>query len=263
MATNSNRPLGTTADTAATNTTDGWSVVSLLKAIFGKLGGTGSSAPQTQGTAADGAAASGNPVQVAGKDDSANIQTIHTDTSGDVQVDLASALPAGENHVGEVGGRTTSVEVTLTRPADTTAYSVNDAVTNATSSASAIEFASAVRVSAGSGVIVNWMLTKSTTTTTNATFRLWLYKSSPSSVPNDNAAFSQLWANRSARIGYVDFTTAIAGSDCVDYFGVPVFTQQIVKLGSGTSLYGILQALGAYAPGNAEQFLFKVGVLQD
>lgn len=36
------------------------------------------------GTAADGAAASGNPVQVAGKDGSGNIQTVSTDTAGNV-----------------------------------------------------------------------------------------------------------------------------------------------------------------------------------
>lgn len=52
--------------------------------------GTGASALQQQGTAADGAAAVGNPVQIAGKDGSANIQTILTDTGGAVQVDVES-----------------------------------------------------------------------------------------------------------------------------------------------------------------------------
>jgi hypothetical protein len=34
--------------------------------------------------------------------DGANVQVVHTDASGDVQVDLASALPAGTNNIGDV-----------------------------------------------------------------------------------------------------------------------------------------------------------------
>lgn len=51
---------------------------------------TGASAAQVQGTAADGAAAAQNPVQVAGKDGSGNAQAILTDTGGAVQVDVES-----------------------------------------------------------------------------------------------------------------------------------------------------------------------------
>lgn len=161
------------------------------------------------------------------------------------------------------GGTTRFVEVSFTRPADTTAYAANDIVSNSTSSTTPIDFSSAARIAAGSGLALTFQLIKSTNTTTGATFRLWLYTATPTSPPNDNAAFSATWGNRTSRIGYVDFLNPIAGSDCVDYYGSPVFTQQPFKLASGTSLYGLLQVLGAYTPGNAEIFYFRVGVVQD
>jgi hypothetical protein len=56
------------------------------------------------GPAADGAAVSGNPVRIAGKDGSGNTQDIATDTSGELQVDVLTlpALPAGSNNIGDV-----------------------------------------------------------------------------------------------------------------------------------------------------------------
>lgn len=55
-------------------------------AVLTTAGGSGTTSDQVQGTAADGAAAVGNPVQVAGKDGSGNIQTLSTDTSGNLNV---------------------------------------------------------------------------------------------------------------------------------------------------------------------------------
>lgn len=49
---------------------------------------TGTGATQVQGTAADGAAAVGSPVQVGGKDESNNIQSLNVDTSGVLRAKL-------------------------------------------------------------------------------------------------------------------------------------------------------------------------------
>jgi hypothetical protein len=51
-------------------------------------GPTGTSALEIQGTAADGAAAAGDPVQIGGVDGSANMQSITVDTDGHLQVDV-------------------------------------------------------------------------------------------------------------------------------------------------------------------------------
>jgi len=51
-------------------------------------GPTGASALEIQGTAADGAAAAGDPVQIGGVDGSGNMQSLLTDTDGHLQVDV-------------------------------------------------------------------------------------------------------------------------------------------------------------------------------
>ncbi len=53
-------------------------------------GPTGTSALEMQGTAADGAAAVGDPIQAGGVDGSGNIQRLLTDTDGHLQIDVLS-----------------------------------------------------------------------------------------------------------------------------------------------------------------------------
>jgi hypothetical protein len=172
----------------------------------------------------------------------------------------APVLAAGENHVGEVGGRSTIVAATLTRPNDTTTYTANDAVTDSTSAPAAIDFAGMVRSAGKSGLLTTWQMTRNSTVA--ATFRLWLYQDTITPA-NDNAAFSIAAAATDKRVGYVDFTTSIAGSDCLDYYGTPVFTNWPVKPVSGTGLKGVLQALTGFIPIANETFKFKVGSLMD
>lgn len=69
------------------NSTD---IESILLDIETAVQGTGAGAQQVQGTAADGASAAGNPVQVGGVDGSGNAQAIRTDTDGHLQVDILS-----------------------------------------------------------------------------------------------------------------------------------------------------------------------------
>ena len=183
------------------------------------------------------------------------------------QATMSASLPvtlASDQSTLTVGGVTTLVTGTFTRPADTTTYAANDAVSNSTSSTTPISIASASRVSAGTGIVVTAQLVKSTTGVTGATFRLWLFVASPTSLANDNAAFTFSNSDKDRRIGYVDFLTPIAGTDCVDYYGVlSTGVNMPFKLSSGTTMYGLLQALGAYAPGNAEVFQVRLGILQD
>lgn len=78
-------------------------------------GGTGTSASQAQGTAADGAAAVGNPVQTGGVDGSGNVQAFATDTSGNQAVvgNIASAATDSGNPV-KAGTKYNSTRPTFT-----------------------------------------------------------------------------------------------------------------------------------------------------
>lgn len=60
------------------------------------------------GPAADGAAVSGNPVRIAGKDGSGNTQDIATDTSGELQIDVLSLPANASTNVAQFGGTNVS-----------------------------------------------------------------------------------------------------------------------------------------------------------
>jgi hypothetical protein len=183
---------------------------------------------------------------------------------GDVDV---TSISAGENHLGAVGGHSAVPSGTMTRPADTTAYAAGDGVTTATSGASALSVTGAARVSAGGGIIFGGRLTKSTTSTTNASFRGWIYQDAPTAIPNDNAAFTAaVHADYQKLIGTFtcDFAaTGIVGSDGVQSPITLNRSNMAFKLASGTALTVILEARAAYTPGNAEIFRLTLDVSQD
>lgn len=89
-----------------------------LKVAIATNGATGTSSTTIQGTAADGAAAVGNPVLIGGMDGSNNAQSMLVDTSG------RQLLGAGELHLGEVSNPVTVLNVTPTL--DTVAYASGD-----------------------------------------------------------------------------------------------------------------------------------------
>lgn len=151
------------------------------------------------------------------------------------------------------------VSATFTRPADTTQYAANDVVCNSTSAPAVLTFAGMARGNGMGGRILTARHIKNNTTTTSATFRLWLYRTAPTPI-NDNAQFPLLWANRANRLGFVDFShsTAGSGSDSsssqVTFAGVDYICAQ-----ADTSLYGILIATATYTPASAEQHFIELG----
>lgn len=155
---------------------------------------------------------------------------------------------------------------TLTRPADTTAYAVGDLVANSTTAASvaAILFTSCARGTDVGGRVTGASLAKSGTGTTNATYRLHLFKVNPvASAPTngDNGAFAP--ALKAGYLGFIDFPTpSFAFGDGVGYKGI-LSTSSFINFApvSGTAnLYGLVEARGAYTPANAETFIFSLEV---
>jgi hypothetical protein len=164
-----------------------------------------------------------------------------------------------------VKGSTVVASGIFTRPADTTPYTAADAVTTSTSAPAPLIIANAARVTGGSGVIIGGSFVKSTTSTTNASFRLWLFDTTPAAIPNDNAPWSPpLFAERATLIGTVtaDFATGVMGSDGVRV-SLTLPRGYMAFQAVGTSIVAIVQALGAYTPGSAEQFFLALDILQD
>jgi hypothetical protein len=173
------------------------------------------------------------------------------------------ALPAGENHIGEIGGRTSIPTANFTRPSDTTAYASGDLVANSTTAGSVTPMTLTVaRVAAGSGMLRKVRLRKSGTSITNASFRVHFYRSSPTVTNGDNGVWlSNQVANY---LGAMDVSSMTAFSDGATGNGVPMTGFEInFKLPSGSDLFCLIEARGAYAPANAEVFTLEVEVLQN
>lgn len=201
------------------------------------------------GTASD--VASGNPLPVTGP---------LTDTQLRAS-SVATAPVAGENHIGQVGGYCINASATFTRPADTTAYASGDLVANSTTAGSVVPMTLTVaRKTAGSVQVIRAKVRKTTAGLTGAVFRVHLFSSSTITATNgDNGAF--LTSASASYLGYVDVTMDEAFSDGA--VGYANYTQPpTIKLASGTDIYALLEARGAYTPGNAEQFTLTLEAIQ-
>lgn len=149
----------------------------------------------------------------------------------------------------------------FTRPADTTAYAAGDLVANSTTAGSVtpLAFTSAIRAAGDAIRIERVRLTKSTTSLTNATFRVHLFESSSTLSVGDNGAFNASGVlavnNALAYVGSFAITVQNSGSDGAIGFGVPLVGNGVtLQPGSGTTIYGLIEVTGAYTPGNAEVF---------
>lgn len=180
---------------------------------------------------------------------------------------LSGATPAGENHIGEVGGRTRVISATLTRPADTTAYASGDAVTNSTSSPAAITFDGCARIANGSGVIVGVTMVDSANQSTAGLFELWLFDTTYT-PDNDNSPFTPTDAECATLVGIVPLNLAYVGDATAGAGGNRVYIASNLNIpfqctGGADDLYGALVARNAYTPVSAEAFTIRLRILQD
>lgn len=163
-----------------------------------------------------------------------------------------------------VGGLITNPSANFTRPADTTAYASGDLVANSTTAGSVVAMSlTPTAVTAGSFLIRRVKLAKSTTTVTNAQFRVHFFRAAPATVTNgDNGVFSV--SGVADYVGACDISMDRALTDGACGFGLPIVGSEMsVKLASGTSLFALIEARAAYAPGNAETFTLTLDVMND
>ena len=174
---------------------------------------------------------------------------------------LAAPTPAGENHIGEVGGKIVRAAASqMTRPADVTAYASGDLVANSTTAGSVTPLSFTVaRVAAGSGMIRRLRIKTSSTSITNAQFRLHLYTTSPTVTNGDNGVW--LSAGSANYIGSMDVTLDKAFSDGAA--GLSAVTEINFALASGQLVYGLLEARAAYTPTSAGTFDVALEVIQN
>lgn len=155
-----------------------------------------------------------------------------------------------------------SVSATFTRPNDTTPYGAGDLVANNTAAASVVPLS---WLTAGSRpfVLSRIRLLKSGATITNAQFRIHLFRSAPViSTTGDNGVFASVVAGAANWLASFDGTMVAAMSDGAAVNCLPTGnTPRRDYVGDPTTLYGLLEAVGAYTP--AAQEVFTATLVQE
>ena len=156
------------------------------------------------------------------------------------------------------------IVVEFTRPADTTAYTAKDAISNSTSSPSVLTFTGITPDVSQFGYITKVRLMTNNTvwaSTNAAVFKLHLFHEPPTAI-NDNAPYTLLYTNRDKRIGTITFSalnTEGSGSDAANtlWTGALAFESRP----SNNTIYGLLEIdsfSGTLTPTSGQSFYLEI-----
>jgi hypothetical protein len=178
----------------------------------------------------------------------------------------SASIPAGENHMGQVGGTTANPTSTLTRPANTTAYAQNNLVASSVTAGSVtVPSVTAARVTAGSAMLRRFRLTTNKTSGWDGTtFTVRFWSVAPTYANGDGGAYS-VSTGAANYLGSANVTLSQFG-DGATGIGVPtVGTEIAVKLASGSTILWDLQYTGSAAltPASGQTFTLIPEELQD
>jgi hypothetical protein len=178
-------------------------------------------------------------------DDAVNtaLGTLHTDLTA-----TNSQLPATPSG---------TVQVTITRPANVTAYSANTVVVGALTIATGL-------TSGQRGMIVgaDLMLQIASIPSGMTSFRLYLYNVTPPSAITNATAWDLPSGDRASFLGYVDVGTPVdLGSTCFCQADGGTINKQF-QLSGSANLFGYLVTNGGFTPAaNSEVYLLRLQIL--
>lgn len=160
-----------------------------------------------------------------------------------------------------VRGSVYSTSIELTRPADTTAYTANDVVSNATDTTTPLVLANFGRLAGASGYIVGAKLTTNLKSITPR-FRVHLFNVNTATVAADNAAYKEVYADISKRISSFDLAAMSTGADTTnsDMSRSMDMTLRIpfVLAAASTTAYAVLETLDGFTPASGEKFTLTI-----
>jgi hypothetical protein len=145
--------------------------------------------------------------------------------------------------VSSVGGY---ISQSLTRANNTDAYTALDVV--GTASSATITFTDALLQAGGHFIIMGASLRVDVNAVPSgmSSFRLHLYSATPTTIA-DNAAFNLPAADRDNYYGYIEFDTPTDLGDTLYAFKDNINMKRKLATDS-TTIYGILQTVGAFTP---------------
>lgn len=212
----------------------------------------------TQGAVADAMVAAGAAGTI-----SAKLRRISQDISSLL---TGIILTTGEAHIGKIGGSLGILSVEMTRPSDTTAYIANDVVSDSTGATTLLDFTPMMRVNAGTGYLVGARLSTDKKSITPR-FRVHLFNASNPTLAADNAAWKEVYADASKRLGYFDLPGMITAADTANsnVSRAMDFTLRIPLFAAAASqhVYAALETLDAFTPASAEKFTLTLYVDQN
>jgi len=175
---------------------------------------------------------------------------------------LKVQLAASESHIGEASAWASTVDLTITRPADTNAYAANDEWSDSTSSPSTFTLSNMARTSGGSAFITDVTVIASDNLSTKPQLLIFLFDTSVV-AGNDNAAFAPsdsvmntLVAVIPINVWYNGDDTASTGNAVGFYLGPPVG----FKTSGSANLYMRVKVLNAPTPTSASTLKFRYKV---
>lgn len=147
----------------------------------------------------------------------------------------------------------------ITRPADTTAYSTNDALSDSTSAPTSggFTFTGAGRKSGGSGIITD-MWVSSSNATGAMQGEIWIFETSVTNI-NDNSAFAISDSEIKTVVAKIPFTTVADTNNA----GVHVYPLSIGYTCVGSAnLRFLVKVKAAYTPASAEVTTVRIKCIQ-
>lgn len=153
-----------------------------------------------------------------------------------------------------------TVTTDVTRPADVTAYAINDALSDSTTvpTSGGFTWTSAARASGGSGIITDAWITSSNDPGTTLQGEIFVFNTSVTNI-NDNAAFAVSDAEIKTCVGIIPFSLADVGNN--DAAWVSNLNMGFTCSGSA-NLRFLVRVKNAYTPASAEVLTFVAKIMQ-
>ncbi|WP_119271439.1 hypothetical protein [Taklimakanibacter deserti] len=204
------------------------------------------------------ATGSGTATPIVATDDVSGIhyQRVKLDGGGDgASTPILAGAQASASALAVVGPNDEFVTVTtaFNRPADTTAYAVNDTVSDSTSAPTTFTISNAAKASGGSGLITDIVVVSNNDPATPLQGEIFIFDSSVTS-PNDNAAFALSDADMAKLVGVVPIALEDVGNNDVDH--IQGLNMGFTCVGSA-NLRFLVRAKNAYTPASGEAFTFR------
>lgn len=162
-----------------------------------------------------------------------------------------------------IGGYSTIVSTTITRPANTTTYTANDAWANATSGATYTTFAGVCRANAGQVLIPQIDIVVDENPAVKLQGVLWLFDTIPTDPLEDADPFvlaAADWATLTGNAQGFPFTVTNTGASGATFNGASLTgTTYHAHCASGaTAIYAMVQVVNAYVPTSGEVMTLRL-----